>query len=159
MKASDYQYDVGMHTLMFIAILISGICSDQSCIVSGTNRRRGAMHCLVLWDSMPAVLTLQLSIPFLRAQGAWVWGSGHLSISLILYSLQVKMERITCWDHGYWLPVLENNKYRAASICTLYIMQTNVAEYFMISSVSSPMPNVFRKPWCSLKIFHDDRLV
>ena len=75
---------------------------------------------------------------------------------------------------GYWafrlvgaiasgFPLLENNKYRAASIesvlCILYIMQTNVPEDCMVSSVSSPMPKFFSKPWCSLKIFHDDRLV
>ena len=59
--------------------------------------------------------------------------------------------------------VFENNKCRAASIesvmCTLYILQTNVSEGYMVSSVSSPMPRFFSKSWCSLTIFHDDRLV
>ena len=60
-------------------------------------------------------------------------------------------------------PVVENNKSCVASIesvlYTLYILQTNVSEDFMVSSVSSPMPKFLSKPWYSLKIFHDDRLV
>ena len=69
---------------MCTAILISGICSDKSWIVYDTNRRPSWGNCFV-WDSMTsvraAVLIHQVSIPFLRAQGAHVWGSGHFSIS------------------------------------------------------------------------------
>ena len=69
---------------MCIAILMYGICSDESCNVYDTNRRQSRGNCLV-WDSTTpvraAVLVPQVSIPFLRAQGAQVWGIGHFPIS------------------------------------------------------------------------------
>ena len=69
---------------MCIAILISGNCSNESCIVNDTNRQPYRGNCLI-WDPMPsvraAVLIPQISIPFLRTQGAQVWGSGHFAIT------------------------------------------------------------------------------
>ena len=64
---------------------------------------------------------------------------------------EVKTERITCWGHCFWFPCLGEQQVRAASIesvlCTLYILQTNVSEDCMVTSVSSPMPKFFSKPW------------
>ena len=83
-KESDHQSVAGMHTLMCIVILNSGMCSVDSCIVSDMHRLPSRGNCLE-WDSMPtvwvAVLIPQVSIPFQRAQGAQVWGSGNVSIS------------------------------------------------------------------------------
>ena len=74
---------------MCIAVLTSGICSDESCTVYDMNMRPSRGNSLVS-DSVSsvrdAVLNPQVSIPFLRAQGAqvWgVWGSGHFAISSI----------------------------------------------------------------------------
>ena len=53
-RQSDHQSDAGMHTWMCITIPISGICSDQSCIVYDTNSRPSRCNCLI-WDSMPSV--------------------------------------------------------------------------------------------------------
>ena len=153
-KPSDHQSDAGMHTLMCIAILISGICSDESFIVYDRNRRTSRGNGLV-WDSMTsvraAVLTPQVSITFLRAQGTQVWVIVHFSKSSLVEAIA---SGVTVW---------ENNKCCAASIesvlCTLYILQTNVSEDFAGSAVSSSMPKFFRKPWCSLKIFLDDHFV
>ena len=85
-KPSDRPSDAGMHTLMYIAVLTSGICSDESCTVSDMSMRPSRGNCLVS-DSVSsvraAVLNPQVAIPFLRAQGAQVWGSGHFAISSI----------------------------------------------------------------------------
>ena len=85
-KPSDHPSDAGMHTLMCIAALTSGIYSDESCTVYDMNMRPSRGNCLVL-DSVSsvqaAVLNPQVSIPFLRVQGAQVWGSGHFAISSI----------------------------------------------------------------------------
>ena len=62
---------------------------------------------------------------------------------LIVYSRQVKTERITSWAIASGFPVLENNNSRAASIesilHTFSILQINVSEDFRVSSVSSPI--------------------
>ena len=104
-KPSDHPSDAGMPTLMRIAILTSGICSDGSCIVYDMNMRPSRGNCLVS-DSVSsvraAVPNLQVSIPFLSAQGAQMWGSEHLTMD----SLQVKTEPITCWGHCFWFPCL-----------------------------------------------------
>ena len=85
-KPSDHPSDVGMHTLMCIAVLTSGICSVDYCTVYDMDMRPSRGNCLVS-DSVSsvraAVLNPQVSIPFLRAQGAQVWGSGHFAISSI----------------------------------------------------------------------------
>ena len=85
-KPSDHPYDAGMHTLMCIAVLTSGICSDEYCTVYDMNMRPSRGNCLVS-DSVSsvraAVLNPQVSIQFLRAQGAPVWVSGHFAISSI----------------------------------------------------------------------------
>ena len=156
---------------MCIAILISGICSDEYCIVYDTNRRPSRGNCLI-WDSIiesmssvrAAVTIPQVSIPFMRAQEAQVWASGYFAVSS-LNSVLLSSENGAHHLLGRLLLVcraLENNKSCAASIeavlYTLYILQTNVSEDFTVSSVSTPIPKFFRKPWCSLKIFHDDRL-
>ena len=73
---SDHHSDAGMHTLMCSAILISGICSDEYCIVYDKNRRPSRGNCLI-WD----VLIPQVSVQFLGALGAQVWGSGHFTLS------------------------------------------------------------------------------
>ena len=161
-KPSDHRSGADM---MCIAILISGICSDEFCIVYDTSRRPSRGNCLI-WDSMPsvwaAVLIPQVSVPFLRAQGAQVWGSGHFAISS-LENVKWKRSASLVGAFASGFPAVENIKSRAASmksvLYTLYILQTNVSEDFMVSSVSSPMHKFFSKPWCSLKIFHDDRLV
>ena len=71
---------------MCIAVLTSGICSYESCTVYDMNMRQSRGNCLVS-DSVSsvraAVLNPQVSITFLRAQGAQVWGSGHFAISSI----------------------------------------------------------------------------
>ena len=80
---SDHLSDGGMHRLMCIAILISGICSDECGNVYDTNRQPSPGNCLI-WDSMTsvqaAVLISQVSITFLTAQEAQVWDSEHFSI-------------------------------------------------------------------------------
>ena len=136
-KPSDHPSDADMHTLMCIAVLTSGICSDESCTVYDMNMRPSRGNCLVS-DSVSsvraAVLNPQVSIPFLRAQGAQVWGSGHFAISSIDNGLSssgnVAHHLLGAIASGF--PVLENNKCRAASIesilCKLYILQTNVSE-------------------------------
>ena len=85
-KPSDYPSDADMHTLMCIAVLTSGICSDESCTIYDMNMRPSRGNCLVSDSVSPvraAVLNPQVYIPFLRAQGAQVWGSGHFAISSI----------------------------------------------------------------------------
>ena len=127
-KPSDHRSDADMHTLMCIAILISGICSDESCIVYDTNRRPSRGNCLI-WDSMPsiraAVMIPQVSVPFLRVQEAQVWGSvfsssenraHHLLGPLLLVSLSWRTIRACATS-------IESVLYR------LYILQTNVSEY------------------------------
>ena len=88
-KPSDHPFDAGisgMYTLMCIAVLTSGICSDESCTVYDMDMRPSRGICLVS-DSVTsvraAVLNPQVSIPFLRAQGAQVWGSEHFAIPSI----------------------------------------------------------------------------
>ena len=85
-KPSAHPSDAGMHTLMCIAVLTSGICSDESCTVYDMNMRPSRGNCLVS-DSVSSVraafLNPQVSIPFLRAQAAQVWGSGHFAMSSI----------------------------------------------------------------------------
>ena len=60
----------------------------------------------------------QVSIQFLRAQGAQVWGSGHFVISSIDNGLSSSENGphhlLGAIASGF--PVLENNKCRAASI-------------------------------------------
>ena len=72
--------------MMCIAVLTSGICSDESCTVYDMNMRPSRDNCLVS-DSVSsvraAVVNPQVSITFLRAQGAQVWGSGHFAIASI----------------------------------------------------------------------------
>ncbi len=110
-KPSEHPPDAGMLTWTCIAILTSGICSDESCPVYDMNMRPSRSNCLVS-DSVSsvraAVLNQQVYIPFLRAQGAQVWGSGHFAISSIDNGLpsHVKTERITCWGHCFWFPCL-----------------------------------------------------
>ena len=160
-RPSDRPSDAGMHTFMCIAVLTSGICSDESCTVSDMSMRPSRGNCLVS-DSVSSVrvvvLNPQVAIPFLRAQGAQVWGSGHFVDFMDSLQVQTLVGAIAS---GF--PVLENNKCRAVSIesvlCTLYTLQTNLSKDCMVSSVSSPMPTFLSKPWCSLNIFHDDRLV
>ena len=99
-----------MHTLRCIAVLTSGICSDESCTVYDMNRRPSRGNSLVS-DSVSsvraAVLNPQVSIPFLRAQGAQVWAVGISPYHrLIMDSLKVKTERVTCWGHSFWFPCL-----------------------------------------------------
>ena len=93
-KPSDRPSDAGMHTLMCIAVLASGICSDESCTVSDMSMRPSRGNCLVS-DSVSslraAVLNPQVAIPFLRAQGAQVLGSGHFAISSIDNSIQFSL--------------------------------------------------------------------
>ena len=91
-KPSDHPSHAGMRTLMCIAVLTSGICSDECCTVYDMNMRPSRGNCLIS-DSVSsvraAVLNPQVAIPFLRAQGAQMWGSGHFAISSIdngLYS-------------------------------------------------------------------------
>ena len=85
-KSSDHPSDAGMHTLMCIAVMTSGICSDESCTVYDMNMRPSRGNYLVS-DSVSsvraAVLNPQVSIPLLRALGAHVWGSRHFAISSI----------------------------------------------------------------------------
>ena len=63
--------------------MTSGIWSDESCTVYDINMRTSRGNCLVS-DSVSsvraAVLNPQVSIPFLRAQGAQVWGSEYFAI-------------------------------------------------------------------------------
>ena len=58
----------------------------RDCTVYDMNMRPSRGNCLVS-DSVSsvrdAVLNPQVSIPFLRAHGAQVWGSGHFAISSI----------------------------------------------------------------------------
>ena len=77
-RLADDQSGANMHTLlllMFIAILISPICSDEPCIAWDSNMRLSRGNSLV-WDSMPslqaAYLILQVFVPYLRVQGAHV---------------------------------------------------------------------------------------
>ena len=109
-RPSDHLSDVGMHTLMCIAVLTSGICSDESCTVYDMNMRPSRGNCLVsasVSSVRDAVLNPQVSIPFLRAQGAQVWAVGISPYHrLIMDSPQVKTERITCWGHCFWFPCL-----------------------------------------------------
>ena len=77
-RLADDQSGANMHKLlllMFIAILISHICSDESCIACDSNMRLSRGNSL-LWESMPllqaAYLILQVFVPFLRVQGAEV---------------------------------------------------------------------------------------
>ena len=166
-EPSDHPADAGMNTLMCIAVLTSGICSDESCTVYNMNMRPSQGNCLVS-DSessvRAAVLNPLVSILFLRAQGAHDCGAVGISPyhRLIMDPLQVKTERITCWGHCFWFPCLGEQVPCCidivGSVCTLHILQTNVSEHCMVSSVSSPMPKFFSNPRCSLKIFHDDRL-
>ena len=69
-----------MHIWMCIAIPISDICSDQSCIVYDTNRRPSRGNCLI-WDSMPsvgpAVLIPQVAVPFPRTEYTLREDQGH----------------------------------------------------------------------------------
>ena len=109
-KPSDHPSDAGMHTLMCIAVLTSGIYSNEFYTVYGMNMRPSRGNCLVS-DSVSsvraAVLNPQVSIPFLRGQGAQVWGSGHFAISSIdngVYSSET--ERITCLGHCFWFTCL-----------------------------------------------------
>ena len=69
-KPSGHQSDAGMHTLMCIAILISGICGDELATTSGQLSGMG----------LNAILIPQISLQFLRAQGVQVCGSGNFSI-------------------------------------------------------------------------------
>ena len=109
-KESDHQSVVGMHTLMCIVILNSGMCSVDSCIVSDMHRLPSRGNCLE-WDSMPtvwvAVLIPQVSVPFQRRREL---RCGAVGISpyhhLIVYSHQMETEHVTCWGHGFWFPHL-----------------------------------------------------
>ena len=96
-------------------------------------------------NKMAAKITILMGIPGRS--------SGHFPIS----SLDSVLSSSENGASGF--PVLENNKGHAASIesvlCTLYILQTIVSEDIMVSSVSSPMPTFFSKPWCFLTNFHD----
>ena len=167
-KPSDHPSDDGMHTLMRIAVLTSGICIDESCTVYDMNMRPSRGNCLVS-DSVSSVraasLNPHVSIPFLRAQVAQVWGSGHFATSSIDNGLSSSENGAHhLWGHCFWFPCLGEQQVpccidRVGSVRIVYILQTNVSEDCIVSSVSSPMPKFFSKPWCSLKIFHDDRLV
>ena len=91
-----------------------------------------------------------------------MWGSGHFNISSLDCVLSSsEKERITCWGHCLnWFPCL-GEQYDpccidiVSSVHRLYILQTNVSEDCMVSSVRSHM----LKPWSSLQSFHDDRFM
>ncbi len=82
-KPSDHPYDAGMHTLMCIAVLTSGICSDEYCTVHDMNMRPSRGNCLVSDSRVITTGCSSESIPFLRAQGAQAWDSGYFAISSI----------------------------------------------------------------------------
>ena len=118
-KPSDHPSDADMHTLMRIAVLTSGICSDESCTVYDMTicDHLEATACLVS-DSVSsvraAVLNPQVSIPFniLRAQGAQMWGNGHFAISSIdngLSSSENGAHHLIVGAIASGFPVLENN--------------------------------------------------
>ena len=129
-KPSDYPSDAGMHTLMCIAVLTSGICSDESCTIYDMNMRPSRGNCLVsdsLSSVRAAVLNPQVSIPFLGAFRELRCGAVGISPyhRLIMDSLQVKTKRITCWGHCFWFHCLGEQQVlcfidRVGSVYTVY---------------------------------------
>ena len=98
---------------MCIAILISGICSVESCIVYGMTRRSSRCNCLVC-DSMTSVGAYRLQSWFPNSS-SHSWGLMELTcravvispyLRLIVYSRKMKTEHITCRGHCFWFPRL-----------------------------------------------------
>ena len=107
-KPSDHPSDAGMHTLMCMAVLAFAATSlalfkHEYATISRQLSGIG-LHVIITGCSSESTSLHPIS------EGAWSPGVGQWSFRpyhrLIMDSLQVKTERITCWGHCFWFPCL-----------------------------------------------------